>query len=155
MAARKRTDAETWAAIENARDDQDAREIAAMSSEEVDKELREDGFDPAAVRARGAAFVEKLRERHARLGWQAGAREKLERVQALANQRKGKYASLPRAELLARIATAKSDPRFSGQVAMMFRKRGEGESSDEVLAELLEKLDVLAELADDEGTEKK
>jgi hypothetical protein len=155
MAARKRNDAETWAAIENARDDEDAREIAAMSGEEVDKELRDGGFDPAAVRARGLAFVEKLRERHARLGWQAGARAKLEQVHALAEQRKGTYGRLPRTELLARIGAAKSDPRFSGQIAMMFRKRGEGESSDEELAELLEKLDVLSQMADDEGKEKK
>lgn len=155
MATRKRNDAETWVAIENARADEHARELLAMSGEEVDRELEGAGLDPAAVRVQGEALVAKLRERHARLGWQAGAREKLDRVREIAQQRRGKYASLPRAVLLARIAAAKNDARFAGQVAMMFHKRGEGESSDEDLAEILEKLDVLGAIADDEDEGKR
>jgi hypothetical protein len=72
----KRTDAETWAALEamakesDDRDEAEADEaemarIAALSDEELDRELAAAGIDPAEARARGEEIAEKVRARTA------------------------------------------------------------------------------------------
>jgi hypothetical protein len=149
MATRKRSDAETWAAIENLQAEEDMAEILAMSPAEVDADLRKAGMDPDQVRAEGLALVAKLRERHVRLGWQASATAKLEKVRAMAKAGEGRFAGLSKNELRDRIRAAENDPRFSGQVGAMFRKRSVEESSAEELAALLEELDLLAKLNDE------
>ena len=56
---KKRTPAETWDAIMRMADDdaadQEAERILALSPEELDRELAAEGFDPAKLRADGAA----------------------------------------------------------------------------------------------------
>jgi hypothetical protein len=151
MSTNERTDAETWARIRELQADEDAKEIAAMSSADVDAELRAGGIDPEKVVADGLAFIAGLRERHVRLGWQTGAKAKLQNARALESQVRGMFAALPRAELIARIEAARHNPRFGGQVGAMFRKRTAAESSDDQLRAILEELTLAERLQGGSG----
>ena len=50
---------------------------------------------------------------------------------------------LPRPELLARLAAARSDGRFNLPIAATFRKRAAEEISDEELRRLLDEIEML------------
>jgi hypothetical protein len=56
----KRSASETLRAIEESAYADDAERILGLSDEELDRELAEEGFDPKAVRARGAELAAKL-----------------------------------------------------------------------------------------------
>ena len=109
MTARKRTPEETLRAIENSAADDEMERILAMSPAEVDRELRDAGFDPDAVGERGARVAEGLLARRQEQAWQAGAHEKLEKVRASFDAKRGaRGPRLPRAELRTRIDRART-----------------------------------------------
>jgi hypothetical protein len=56
----KRSPQETLDAIEESADSDEAERILALSDEALDRELEAEGFDPKAVRARGAALAARL-----------------------------------------------------------------------------------------------
>jgi hypothetical protein len=56
----KRSPQETLDVIEESADSDEAERILALSDEALDQELRAEGFDPKAVRARGAALAARL-----------------------------------------------------------------------------------------------
>jgi hypothetical protein len=62
MTTPKRTPEEAWQAIERWAMDDEAERILALTDEELDRELREAGFDPAEVRAKGREIGERARE---------------------------------------------------------------------------------------------
>jgi hypothetical protein len=56
----KRSPQETLDVIEESADSDEAERILALSDEALDRELEAEGFDPEAVRARGAALAARL-----------------------------------------------------------------------------------------------
>jgi hypothetical protein len=56
----KRSPQETLDVIEESADSDEAERILALSDEDLDGELRAEGFDPKAVRARGTALAARL-----------------------------------------------------------------------------------------------
>jgi hypothetical protein len=144
-------------AIEDAEFRGEAERIAAMSSDEVDAELRAEGGDPAKIRARGAALAAKLLaertktedEDESELPWAARARERLEEVRRMANEAAARKTKLPRVELMARVNAARNSPRFAQPVASLFRKRTPEQMSDEELEATLESLGLLADIEGD------
>ena len=63
MNRRKLSPAEAWdLAVSNHLDDE-AERVAKMTDEELDRDLRAKGLDPAEVRAKGKALAERLRAR--------------------------------------------------------------------------------------------
>ena len=96
----------------------------------------------------GAALAKRLMAERARLSWQIEAAEGQAKVQARASVIAGRYASLGRAELLARLASARTDPRFAQPVSFMFRNHAPDEATEEQLRGMLEDLDALAERAE-------
>jgi hypothetical protein len=139
---KKRTDEELLAAIARTEADDDLAEIAAMSPAEVDASIRANGGDAEGIRARGLRLVEELIERRQRLAWQAKARGDMET--ALAKMVEApKTPKLPRPELLAKIAAARSDGRFKAPIAAAFRKRTAEESTDDELRRLLDEIEML------------
>jgi hypothetical protein len=139
---KKRTDEELLEAIDQAAADDDLAEIAALTSEQVDATIRAQGGDPEAIGARGAQLARELLERRKRLAWQGEARRGLEAAQAKMAQAP-RTPKLPRPELLARLAAAQKDARFSAPIAAAFRKRTAQESSDEELRRLLDEIEML------------
>ena len=140
----KRTPEEVWKAIEAMGAEDDMERILAMDDEALDRELREDGFDPEEVRARGAALAKELLARRDRLRWQAGAQDALDEVRARFERRAPRTERLPRTELLARIAQARTNPKLAQPVAVMFRNRSADEASDEELEAILDEIEALA-----------
>src|SRR2546430_4669321 len=57
---RKLSPEEVLDAIEQSEADDEADRILGLSDEELDSELKESGFDPAQVRAEGAAIAERM-----------------------------------------------------------------------------------------------
>lgn len=145
MASTKRTPGETWEAVQRQGEQAEIDRFAAKSRAEVDASLRARGHDPAAVRAEGEALAKKLRSDRERLAWQVEAAEALAREQARFDARPPRYAGLSRAELLQRLAVARTDPRLAQPVAVMFRNRKAEEASEEELRAILEEIEALAE----------
>lgn len=142
---KKRTPAETWEAIE---DDAEMDRILALSKDELDAELRADGFDPAVERARGVALAnELLAARDGRNKWQDGASAKLDAARARLASRPPRRGKLPRVELLAAIDRACHDPRFAARASVQYRNRGGAEATDEQLEEILAQIEALADQA--------
>lgn len=138
----RRTVAETWDALmkdaeEDAVEAEMAR-IAALSPEDLDRELAADGFDPARVREEGEAFVATLM---ARAEKEAPAAARLDRERARLVQRQARRGKLPRAALEARIMSARNDPRLPAPLAVQFRNRGAEEASLEELESMLDQLE--------------
>src|SRR5260370_13573519 len=52
---------EAWDVLEKMALHDEAERVASLSDAELDSELQEKGFDPKALRERGAALAEKLR----------------------------------------------------------------------------------------------
>jgi hypothetical protein len=76
----KRSATETLRVIEESADADEAERILGLSDEELDRELADEGFDPKAVRARGAELAAQLgigvpdeARGRASVGWRAGA----------------------------------------------------------------------------------
>jgi len=145
MAAKKRSAKEVWEAIERAAEEDEMERVLAETPEEVDAGLRSHGLDPAKVRAKGKALAERLMADRERLAWQIEAAKAKARDEARAKVREAKYAGLGRDELLARLAAAKANPRFSQPVAFMFRNHAPEEATEDQLRGMLADLDELAE----------
>jgi hypothetical protein len=142
---KKRTAEEVLRAIDATEDDAALAEIKAMSEEELDASIRADGGDPDAIGERGARLAEELLARRKRLRWQAKARGDMDA--ALAKMREApRTPALPRAELIARLEAARSDPRFAAPVTAAFRKRPAEESTDDELRRLLDEIEMLRKL---------
>ena len=141
MATKKRTPKETWEAIIRTAEEEEIARALAETTEEVDLGLRQAGMDPAAVRQKGEELGKRLL---AQRKWRAEAEAGQAKEQAKVEAMKGRYASLPRGDLLARLAAAKANPRFSGRVAVMFRNHPPEKASEDELREMLEELDGLA-----------
>jgi hypothetical protein len=140
----KRDAATLWRAIQEQAIDDDVQEILAMSDEELDRYISENGGDPAAIRAAGAANAKELMERRERLAWHADAHAEQERFRERAAAAKTR-TPLPRPELLRRMAAIKTDPRFAhAPVAAFFRKKTAEESTDEELQAILDQIELLA-----------
>ena len=120
-------------------------EIAAMSDEQLDRLIDENGGDSRAIRASGAALANELSERRERLGWHADMERKIDVFRASASAQP-RRAKLPRAELLRRIAAARGDARFAAPVAALFQKKTSEASTDDELAALLEQIELLAKI---------
>ena len=144
--AAKKKDKATLDAIFRASEAEAIERYATMGDDEVDAELRAGGIDPVALRAEGDALGAKLAAQRERLAWKEPAAEELARARKIVRDVQSRRTRLPRAEMLARLTAAKSDSRFSGQLAAMFRKRTAEESTDDELAQLLEEIEILAEL---------
>jgi hypothetical protein len=146
MPARKRTPAELWKALEAQAAADDMERIAALSPEELDRELATAGFDPKEVGDEGEALAKRLLAQRDAQAWQAAAHEKLAKVQAEFEERAKKpRAKLTRDQLLERITIARADPRLAAPVAVMFRHRPVEEASVEELEEMLDEIEALAE----------
>jgi hypothetical protein len=143
MATKKRTPEETWDALRRQAEAEEIETFLALRSDEVDANLRAKGYDPAQVRAEGEALAKKLRADRERLAWQVEAAQGLAREQARFAARPARYAGLSRGELLARIAAARTDPRFTQPVSVMFRNRKAEEASEDELRAVLEEIDAL------------
>ena len=141
---------EVWRVLQEqaALDEMDA--ILEMTDEELDAQLEADGFDPRAVRERGAALAAELLERRRARAWQRDAEAKLEALRKTRAAAPPK-PSLSRVELLASIERARNHPRLASGVATQFHKKTLEASTDEELAALLEELELLAKLADERG----
>ena len=141
----KRTPKETWDAIRRQAESDEIDRFLAKSRAEVDASLRAKGHDPAAVRAEGEALAKKLGADRERLAWQVEAAQGLAKEQVRFEARVPKYAGLSRAQLLGRLAAARTNPRLAQPVAVMFRNRKPEEASEEELRAILEEIDALAE----------
>lgn len=130
-----------WRAIKEQEVEDDIAEIEAMSDEELDCHISDNGGDPKAIRARGQALAKSLLARQQ--AWQGEVLAKLEALRAEAAARR-ELPRLPRAELLARLETARKDPRFEAPVTTLFQKKALEASSDEELQSLLDAIELLA-----------
>jgi hypothetical protein len=146
---KKRTPEELWIALEEQARKDDAERIQALSDKELDTELREGGFDPAKVRQEGAAFAKMLLDRRER---EQKAAARTARMQARLEEREARRGTLPKPELVKRIAIARADPRLQGNVAVGFRNRDTTEATVPELEGMLEELEELIDAAtDDDG----
>ncbi len=125
--------------------DDELERITALSDEELDREMKAEGFNPAAIGENGARFAAEQMARRERLAWQAEAHDRLELVRAKLSARAQVRPVRSRDELLTRIAKARLDPRLAQPVAVMFRNRVADEASDEELESILEEIEALAE----------
>lgn len=152
---KKRTAEEAMKATEEQRWREEALAIEAMTSDEVDAELRAAGGDPAKIRAEGEALAKRLHAERvsahdAPLPWVAKANARLEEVRAMVAVGTVRKTKLSRGELLAKVDEARNDPRFAKPVAALFRKRSAEESSDAELEALLEAMELLGAIEDQE-----
>jgi hypothetical protein len=136
-----------WSAIKEAEIQDDVDEILAMSDGELDAYLAANGADPARIRASGEALARELDARADRLAWHGEMEKKLATVRAAAAARAPRE-KLSRSELLARLDSARADPRFAAPVAALFRNKTAEASSDEELQALLDQIELLAGLED-------
>ena len=143
---KKLTPVELWTAIENMEANDEAERILALDDAALDAEIAAGGGDPKAIREEGVAFVAKLVAARDERDWEEAAARKLAAVRAkIASRPKTTHEKLPRVELLARIASARANPKFAQPVSVMFRKHNAEQASDEELAALLEEIEALAE----------
>jgi hypothetical protein len=141
----QRTDAETWDAIQA---EMELDRIKSLTPEEVNAEIRAAGGDPEAIGQRGAELAKKLLAERG-MDWKARAAARRAETEKRAGAMPS-FAAMPRTELLARIAAARSDKRFSAPVVAAFRKRREEEASDDELRALLEEIELLRRMHGDE-----
>jgi len=141
----KRDAVALWKAIENAAIEDDMEEILAMSDDQLDAHIQSQGGDPAAIRARGRAFVNDLIEKRARTEWHGEAATKLGAFREIAAASRT-TEKLPRAELRRRLDVARNDPRFATPIAALFRQKTVEASTDEELQALLDQIELLRKL---------
>jgi hypothetical protein len=139
----KKDPAALWRALKEQEIEDDIDEISAMSDIELDQYIASEGGDPAAIRARGKALGEKLAARQEE--WKKEMTEKLESVRAEAASLRQR-ARLARPELVARLDTARNDPRFREPVATLFQKKALEASTDEELQALVDAIELLSKI---------
>jgi hypothetical protein len=143
MARKKRTEAELGDTLLA---DAELERVRALTSDDLNAELRRAGFD-AGVGARGAARAKELLAARSG-GWKDAARTALDTMAARVRDR-ASYAAMARDELLALLDAARGDARY-GAVVASFHKRPDAEASDDELRDLLEQLDVVRRLDEKE-----
>jgi hypothetical protein len=140
-AKKQKTDAELFDELEAAAE---LERIKNLSADEVAAEVLADGGDPGAIGARGAALAAAMMPER-QLEWTDRAAKR----SAAMDERIGAwpvFATMSRADMEARVETARRDARFSAPVVSAYRKRGEGELTDDELRALLEEIEVLRRL---------
>jgi hypothetical protein len=143
------TPEELWKALEEQADADEMERIAELDDTALDAELRAGGFDPAKVRAEGAAFAKALLDRRDR---EASAAKKLELTRARLAKRAALRGTLSEAELRTRIELARHDPRLEQKIAVGFRNRDTAAATVQELEALLEEIEeVLDEAGDEEA----
>jgi hypothetical protein len=141
MAAKGRTDDELWVALEGLDEDLlDPHLPEAL----VDDELKAIGVDPMALGARGAEFVQQIKEEE-RLSWQTRAQERRAQLAAQASKAAIEIpASMGRQLVLARLEELRNTNSTVGNaIRMAARKRKPEESTDEELRLLLQEMETL------------
>jgi hypothetical protein len=139
-----------WKTLKEAEIQDDVDEILAMSEADLDAYITANGGDPAKIAARGEALAKELDARRDRLAWHGDMEKKLATFRAKATATvTAPREKLSRAELFARIETARNDPRFSAPVAALFRSKTPEASTDEELQALLDQITLLAGLEDE------
>jgi hypothetical protein len=131
-----------WRTLQEQELEDDVAELEAMSDEELDRHIADNGGDPEGIRRRGAELVKRLEAQH--VAREADAK-KLEAFRAEAAARR-RAPLLPRDVLLARLEAARNDPRFQAPVATMFQKKRPEASTDEELQSLVDAIELLAKL---------
>ena len=150
MTTKKSPGVALWKALKEAEVQDDVDEVLAMSDVELDAFIKANGGDPAALRASGEALAKKLDADRDRLAWQDEAHRKLNAFRAKVDAKSAEpRPKLSREELLARIETARNDPRFGGRVAVMFRNRKAEPATVEELESILFEIELLAEIDDE------
>jgi hypothetical protein len=121
-------------------DRMDLEDLAAMSSEEVSREIEAAGGDPVAIGQRGAALAERLLERRAQLlEWEDRARAAVQD----ARRAPGAVSATKAGELRARLDAARGDRRLAERIAATLDHRATQECSDAEVAALVGELDDL------------
>jgi len=142
-----------WRTLKEQEAQDDLDEILAMSDEELDSYINENGGDAKAIRARGAALAEELLAHRKDKAWHGEMQDELADFQKKAEARRT-TEKLPRAELLRRIEAVRSNPGSATRVATLFQNKTLAASTDEELRDLLEQMELLLGL-EGGGTEKK
>ncbi|MGO8995143.1 MAG: hypothetical protein ACLQVI_17650 [Polyangiaceae bacterium] len=142
MTGTKRDGAALYRALQEQEALDDLDEIEAMSDEQLDQYVTANGGDPKAIRARGKAHAEAMLERS------TANQAVLERLEAFREQAAAHRSGppLPRVALLARLETARQDPRFAAPVAMLFQKKTAEACTDAELQALVDSIELLAKL---------
>jgi hypothetical protein len=141
MAGKKKTPKEVFEAILAMEHDDDLEEIAKMSDEEVSASIAKAGGDPVAIGAKGANLAAQLIERRERLQWQVEALEKLNAADAAAKAARAGQPRKSRDEMIAEVSKAQTEDGFS--VALVARKGGTEQATDDELEELLMHIELL------------
>jgi len=142
---KKRSGAELWKSLKEQEIEDDISEFSAMSESEIDQYISANGGDPDAIGASGEQLVKELLARKERLSWHGDMEAKLAAFRKTAEASKS-TTKLPRAEILARLAVARNNPRFAAPAAMLFQKKTSEASTDEELQAMLDELELLAKL---------
>jgi hypothetical protein len=144
----RRTPEETWKALEKLAAEEEAERISELSDEQLDAELREGGFDPARVRAEGAAFAKMLLDRRDQ---EKGPAARLAGTEERLAKRAARRGTLTRDDLRARIETIQSDPRL--KLAVGFRNRDTAAADVPELEAMLEEMEDMldAAIAEEKG----
>ncbi len=131
-----------WRTIQEQELEDDVAELEAMSDEDLDRYIADNGGDPAGIRRRGLELVKRLEAQRA-------TREAdVKKLEALRDEAAAHRTGprLSRAELLTRLEAARNDPRFQAPVATMFQKKRPEASTDDELQSLLAAIELLAKL---------
>jgi hypothetical protein len=134
-------------ALRRMKEEDEERELAAMSDDEVARSIDAEGGDAKGIGERGAKLAAALLERRKRLAWQADAAalraRALARIAARPKRERG-----TRAEMVARIQQAQRDLGFA--IAAAFRKGGVEAATDDELAAMVDEIALLEELHEGE-----
>ena len=141
---------ETLRAIEAQEAADEIARIKAMTEEDVEAELRKNGFDVDEIDRRTLANVKKLEAKEKRDAWRPKALERLRKAEeVMARPGIAKTRGLTREELLARIDAARKDPRMGGEIAVAYRDMKLEEASIERLEAILTAMEDIARMAEE------
>jgi hypothetical protein len=140
---KNRTPREAWDALVRQAHEDEMDRILALSPAELEKELREEGFDVEEERRLGAARIEELFAWRKRQAWKKGAQARLDTERARFDDHVAQlpdFGSLSRDALIERILAAKADPRLSSPATVRFRNKNMEKASVEELRAILQEL---------------
>jgi hypothetical protein len=138
-----------WRAIKEAEVEDDIDDVLAMSDAEVDAYIAANGGDPQKIRAAGEALAKELDSRHDRLKWHDTMEDTLHRVRMTAATQVRPRPPVSRAQLMARLERARSDPRFASPVAALFRGKTTEACTDQELETMLRQVELLGMIEDE------
>jgi hypothetical protein len=105
-------------------------QIAAMSSEELDRDLRENGLDPAKARLDGAAFAAMMFRQ----------RDIYDALESARTGAAGAKARDPRATLEKKLADVRDVPAVGGAIGWLLRRHGLAKLGDGELQAVVDEL---------------